>query len=157
MPKSEEFIPAWCEQKAPARSWRSLFKYGDPQGFKHPNRGLFRLIKESFHMTDADFQKPSLKMDLFTKEIPVRLAVKHVAALTKIVGEQNIHTETYLRTRASYGAGMLDALRLRNEIIENLPDLVSGRAARQISRRSWAIAISSASPSPFTAAALGLP
>ena len=124
MPQHDKYLPAWCEQEAPSRSWRSLFKYGDPRGFKHPNRGLYRLIKESFHMVDADFQKPVLKMDLFNKEIPVRLPTRHVSALTKIVGKQNLHSETYLRTRASYGAGMLDALRLRNEIIENIPDLV---------------------------------
>ena len=124
MPQHDKYLPAWCEQEAPSRSWRSLFKYGDPRGFKHPNRGLYRLIKESFHMVDADFQKPVLKMDLFNKEIPVHLPTRHVSALTKIVGKQNLHSETYLRTRASYGAGMLDALRLRNEIIENIPDLV---------------------------------
>jgi alkyldihydroxyacetonephosphate synthase len=124
MPQTDEFLPTWCEQEAPSLSWRGLFKYGDPRGFKHPNRGLYQLIKEAFHMTDADFEKPDLKMDRFNKEIPVRLAEKHVSALTKIVGKQNSHTEPYLRTRASYGAGMLDALRLRNEIIENIPDLV---------------------------------
>ena len=124
MPRHDEFNPAWCEQEAPSRSWRSLFKYGDPRGFKHPNRGLYRLIKESFHLVDADFQKPVLKMGLFNKEIPVRLPAKHVSAITKIVGKQNLHTDTYLRTRASYGAGMLDALRLRNEIVENIPNLV---------------------------------
>jgi alkyldihydroxyacetonephosphate synthase len=124
MPHLNEFLPAWCEQEAPSRSWRSLFKYGDPGGFKHPNRELYRLIKESFHLTDADFQKPALKMELFDKEIPIRLAARYVIALAKMVGKGNSHTEPYLRTRASYGAGMLDDLRLRNKIVENIPDLV---------------------------------
>ena len=124
MPKPEEFTPTWCEQEAPSRSWRSLFKYGDPGGFKHPNRGLYKLIKEAFRLTDSDFQKPALKMELFDKEIPVRLAAKHITALAKMVGKGNSHSESYLRTRASYGAGMLDALRLRDQIVENIPDLV---------------------------------
>jgi alkyldihydroxyacetonephosphate synthase len=124
MSKQESFIPAWCEQEAPAHSWRSLFKYGDPKGFKHPNCGLYELIKESFGMSDADFQKPQLKMEIIQKEMPVRLHPVHVAALSRLVGKGNCHRDTYLRTRASYGAGMLDALRLRNEIIENIPDLV---------------------------------
>jgi alkyldihydroxyacetonephosphate synthase len=50
MPENN-FIPDWYEQEAPGTSYRSLFKYGDPKGFKHPNRGLFRLIKESLNMT----------------------------------------------------------------------------------------------------------
>ena len=35
-----------------------------------------------------------------------------------------VHTDTYNRTRVSYGGGMIDALRLRHKVVENLPDLV---------------------------------
>ena len=124
MPNPNDFIPAWCEQEAPTGSWRSLFKYGDPKGFKHPHHGLFKLIKDTFHMTDEDFQKPSLKMDLVKKEIPSVLERRHLTALYRIVGKENLHTDTYIRVRASYGAGTLDVLRLRNEIIENIPEAV---------------------------------
>lgn len=124
MSSKESFIPHWCEEEAPARSWRSLFKYGDARGFKHPNRGLYEFLKESFGMKDADFQNPALKMNLFTKENRVRMKPAHVSAFARMVGKSNCHSDTYLRTRASYGAGMLDALRLRNEIVENIPDLV---------------------------------
>ena len=124
MPNPNDFIPAWCEQEAPAGSWRSLFKYGDPKGFKHPNRGLYRLVKESFHMSDEDFQKPSLKMEIINNDIPSHLAGKHLSALRRMVSADNLHLDTYTRLRASYGAGMLDALRLRNEIIENIPEAV---------------------------------
>jgi len=37
---------------------------------------------------------------------------------------ENIFTDTYSRTRASYGAATIDALRLRHRIIENIPDAV---------------------------------
>lgn len=124
MAKRDSFIPAWCEQEAPTRSWRSLFKYGDPKGFKHPNRGLYQLVKDAFGMSDADFQKPHLKMEIIQKVVSVRLSPAHAAAFTRMIGKDNCHNDTYLRMRASYGAGMLDALRLRNEIIENIPDLV---------------------------------
>ncbi len=63
-------------------------------------------------------------METIQKVVPVRLSSAHVAAFTQMVGKSNCHNDTYLRTRAAYGAGMLDALRLRNEIIENIPDLV---------------------------------
>jgi len=120
----ERFTPAWYEQEAPQGSYRSLFKYGDPQGFKHPNRGLYKLVKEVFGMTDADFQKPNLGTDVLDVKVPIKLTAQHLKKLTSIVGVENVRTDTYSRTRAAYGAGMIDALRLRNHIIENIADVV---------------------------------
>ncbi|MBN1375780.1 MAG: FAD-binding oxidoreductase [Dehalococcoidia bacterium] len=122
----DEFIPDWCEQEAPDHSFRSLFKYGDPRGFKHPNQGMFRLLKEVFGMTDADFKKPVLCMEDFDIQIPTALPAEYVKAISAIAGEDNVSIDTYSRVRASYGGGMIDALRLRNGIVENLPDIVAG-------------------------------
>src|SRR5512136_1885691 len=122
MVKRDEFYPQWCEQEAPPRSFRSLIKYGDPKGFKHPNRGLFRLVKEALGMSDEDFRIPKLSMEPFDVEIPSSLVEKHIEALRLIVGGDNVFTDTYTRTRASYGAGTIDALRLRQRIVENIPD-----------------------------------
>ncbi len=124
MSKKNEFYPAWCEEAAPERSFRSLFKYGDPHGFKHPNRGLYKFMKEIFGMNDADFQAPVFNTELFDVEIPVSLPERHIKQLTAIVGKENAHTDTYSRTRASYGAGMMDAIRLRKHVVENVADIV---------------------------------
>jgi alkyldihydroxyacetonephosphate synthase len=124
MAKKGEFYPQWCQQEAPPKSYRSLIKYGDPRGFKHPNRGLFRLLKEALGMSDEDFQKPKLSMDPFDVEIPPRLSEEHIKALRLIVGQENLFTDTYSRTRSSYGAGMIDALRLRHKVVENIADVV---------------------------------
>ena len=124
MTKSSSFTPPWCETVAPPDSRRSLFKYGDPAGFKHPGRGLYAFIKETFGMTDADFQAPNLCMDPLPAGIASRLPAAHLRAFSKIVGEQNIHLDTYSRVKASYGAGQVDALRLRQGIVENLPEAV---------------------------------
>jgi alkyldihydroxyacetonephosphate synthase len=121
---NEQFTPPWCEQEAPQGSYRSLFKYGDPLGFKHPNRGLYKLVKEVFDMTDADFQKPNPGTEILDVKVPIKLATNHIKKLTAIVGAENVRTDTYSRTRAAYGAGMIDALRLRNHIIENIADVV---------------------------------
>ncbi len=118
------FYPNWYEEEAPQKSYRSLFKYGDPGGFKHPNRGLYELIKEVFVMTDEDFQKPNRNIDPFDVDIPSRLSPTRLKKFTAMVGKENVHTDTYTRTRAAYGAGMLDALRLRKKIIENIADAV---------------------------------
>jgi alkyldihydroxyacetonephosphate synthase len=124
MRKKDQFYPQWCEQEAPPRSYRSLIKYGDPRGFKHPNHGLFRLLKEALGMSDEDFKRPKLSMEPFDIEIPTTLAEEHIKALRLMVGAENLFTDTYSRTRASYGAAAIDALRLRQSIVENIADVV---------------------------------
>src|SRR4030042_3622492 len=39
--------PRWIDQPAAADSYRSLFKWGDPNGFRHPNSGMYALVKEA--------------------------------------------------------------------------------------------------------------
>jgi alkyldihydroxyacetonephosphate synthase len=118
-------IPNWIEQAPPPDSYRSLFKWGDPHGIKHPNRGMLALLKETFGMSDPDFAEPQRTgMEKFEQSAPVRLDPFHLHALEQIVGGENVSTATYVRTRASYGAGMIDALRLREHRVENLPDAV---------------------------------
>ena len=75
-------------------------------------------------MTDADFAQPCGAMETFAEQVPVDLAARHSEAIAAIVGQENISHDTYRRTRVSYGAGMIDALRLRSHRVENLPDLV---------------------------------
>ncbi len=124
MTNKNEFYPKWCEDVAPEGSYRRLFKYGDPKAFKHPNRGLYKLVKEAFGMIDADFQKPTLNMDLLDTPFPTHLPERHIKNLSSIVGKENVRSDTFSRTRAAYGSGMLDALRLRKKIIENIADVV---------------------------------
>ncbi|HSV85316.1 MAG TPA: FAD-binding oxidoreductase [Levilinea sp.] len=125
MEKREKITPRWYEQRRPERSYRSLFKWGDPVGFKHPNRGLVELAREVFGMKDEDFAQPvNLSLEAFEREIPVKLAEQQIARMREVVGAENVTTDTYARTRVSYGGGMIDALRLRKKIIENLPDVV---------------------------------
>ena len=95
MRKKREFYPQWCEQEAPPRSYRSLIKYGDPKGFKHPNRGLFKLLEETLDMRDEDFGRPKLSMEPFDIEIPPSIAEEHIKALRLTVGAENLFTDTY--------------------------------------------------------------
>ena len=125
MTEKKDFTPPWIEEAAPPHSYRSLFKWGNPNEFKHPNRGMFRLILDTFGMSEADFQQPlHTGWEEFDADFPVTMDAVHLQAFTNIVGVENIQTGTYERVRASYGAGMIDALRLRQHHIENLPDLV---------------------------------
>ncbi len=120
-----EFMPQWVETVAPADSYRAIFKWGDPKFFKHPNRRLYKLLKESLNLTDEDFKEPrNLGFEKVQVDIPIRLSTAQLEKLKKIVGEENVATDDFSRVKASYGKTMYDILRLRAKIIENLPDAV---------------------------------
>ena len=131
MGKKEAFTPKWFEGKTPPRSYRSLFKWHDPGAFKHPNRGFYALIRETFNLDDKDFLKPDLNLGDFDIEIPSALPAGVIQKLKGICGEDNVNTDTYDRTRASYGQGMIDILRLRERIIENICDAVVYPSSRE--------------------------
>ncbi len=124
MAKDKKFTPDWFEGQLPERSLRALFKWHDPGAFKHPNRGFYTLIRDVFGMADADFTKPDLCLGQAPDQLPIQLDQQHIQRFIDLCGEENVFTDAYQRIRASYGAGMIDALRLREGIIENITDLV---------------------------------
>ena len=120
-----EFSPAWFEGEPPAKSFRSILKWGDPRAFKHPNRRLYRLMKETFGLDDEYFRHPfETGMETVPESRPCALEARHVEALRSIVGAENVFTDVYRRLGVAYGKTMLDAMRLRKGIIENIPDAV---------------------------------
>ena len=125
MSGKDAFTPEWFEGELPERSYRSAFKWGAPDGFKHPNPRLYALMKEIFGLDDAYFQKPQkLGLEEVTVDAPISLSAEQVAAFESFVGRANVSDDVYVRLRASYGKTMIDALRLRDKKVENLPDLV---------------------------------
>ncbi len=121
----QEFVPEWFEGDMPAGSFRSLLKWGDPKGFKHPNKRLYRLMRDTFKLDDEYFRHPfGMGMEKVPENVPCKLDEKHLAALGGIVGTENIFTDVYHRLGVAYGKTMLDAMRLRKGIIENIPDVV---------------------------------
>ena len=112
---------------APEGSYRSIFRWGDPEFFKYPKESLYKLMKETFKMTDDDFKDYTDdigfdKVDL--SDYPSKIDPKHVEALKKIVGDEFVTTEDYPRLAVAYGCTGYDLLRLRHKQIENLPDVV---------------------------------
>ena len=121
------FRPNWLETPAPEGSYRSIFRWGDPQFFKFPKESLYKLMKESFQMTDDDFQDYTDDIGFDQVDLsrhPSRIAPEHVAALKEIVGEEFVTTEDYPRLAVAYGCTGYDLLRLRHKQIENVPDVV---------------------------------
>ena len=123
--KQAKFIPEWHHERAPEGSYRSILKWGDPEFFKAPNSKLYELMKEMFGMTDGDF-KAREKMGLETVDfdMPSKMAKEHLDAFASIVGAENVKTDNYTRLQVAYGKTMLDLMRLREGIVENLPDAV---------------------------------
>ena len=39
------FEPKWVKEAAPADSYRSIFRWGDPEFVKYPKESLYKLIK----------------------------------------------------------------------------------------------------------------
>ena len=54
---SKNFQPDWTEKAPASGTYRSIFKYGDPQHFKHPSAAWYRMMKQDFHLSDADFAR----------------------------------------------------------------------------------------------------
>jgi len=124
MAKTKNFTPNWFEGHLPQNSLRALFKWHKPNAFKHPNHGFYTLIRDTFGLSDEDFTEPDLCLSPAPEELPIQLDKMHIQHFEDICGTENIHTDAYQRIRASYGAGMIDALRLREGIVENITDLV---------------------------------
>ncbi len=118
-------IPRWIETPPPPGSYRAIFKWGDPHTFKHPNAGLIRLLQERLGVHLKTNPSPQwLGLEPVPELPPPSLDEDHLKALAEVVGVENLRRDTFSRVRASYGAGMVDQLRLRLGILENLPAAV---------------------------------
>ena len=63
-------------------------------------------------------------MDAVSFDLPIRLTEKQLDAFRDIVGAEFLRTDDYARLSVAYGKTMYDVLRLRNKIVENVPDAV---------------------------------
>jgi len=119
------FLPPWIERPPPPGSYRSIFKWGAPDAFKHPNRRLFALVKEAFGMTDGDFRETrSTGNEPVACDAPVGLPPERIQDLQAIVGAENVATDGYSRVKYSSGKTAEEALRLRRGIVEGAADAV---------------------------------
>ena len=58
-------------------------------------------------------------------------SAEHAAALAEIVGQENALSDLFERLRVGYGKTMIDLMRLRDGVIENIPDLVLRPRSRE--------------------------
>ncbi|MDR3216558.1 MAG: FAD-binding oxidoreductase [Clostridiaceae bacterium] len=120
----KDFSPNWYTEKSPEKSYRSIFKWGDPAAYKIPREALYKLLKERCGFDD-DYckERKFVGLDEVDIEIAPSLTAEEIAALKACVGGAATE-DTYTRLAVSYGQTMLDLLRLRRKQIEGLTDLV---------------------------------
>lgn len=125
MRKPSQFTPEWTEVAPDPGSFRSIAKYGDPAGFKHPSAAWVEMFKEEFGMTDADFQHKQSEGNVpVSLRRQVALHVAQIAALTAIVGAENAAADDYSRVKYSSGKMVEEILELRNGVVREVADLV---------------------------------
>lgn len=121
----KDFEPQWIKQSPNPKSYRAIMKWGDPEKYKAPKEGLYKLIKSTFNLTDDDFKEMvDTGEELVNVHVDSALTKEQIDAITAIVGEENASGDDFERVRLAYGKTMIDIMRLRKGIVENVPDIV---------------------------------
>lgn len=122
------FEPKWVLTPAPKDSYRSIFRWGDPNFFKYPKESLYNYVKSVCNLKDDDFKEYSDDIGMEKVELGEEYAPKidkrHVEAMEKIVRKCNVSQSDYDRLAVAYGQTGYDLLRLRHHRYDSLPDVV---------------------------------
>lgn len=123
----KDFEPNWFSGEIPEKSYRSIFKWGDPNYIKVPKENLYKMIKKTFDMTDDDFKHYSANLGLEDVKFDMEKKVvkdKDIEFFKSLLGDEFVKDDDYSRLSVAYGKTMYDLLRLREKKIENIPDVV---------------------------------
>ena len=125
MRQVKQFRPDWSEQPPGKGTFRAIFKYGDPNTFKHPSEKWYAMLKEEFGMTDGDFRhKHGEGREPVVLDRPTGLSAGQIDALSDIVGRENTTTDVYQRARYAYGKTVEEMMELGQGVIQEIADLV---------------------------------
>lgn len=120
----KNFRPEWTEKAPDPGTYRSIFKYGDPQHFKHPSDAWCKMMKEEFHLKEDDFasrKKEGLEQVVLNR--PAALQSQQIDALQAIVGKENVSLDDYSRVKYASGKTTEEMLELRHGIIREVADI----------------------------------
>ena len=121
----KKFKPDWTEQAPLLGSYRSIFKLGKPDVFKHPRDELFHMIKEEFGMTDEDFKhKQNEGNEKVVLDQKSRFSDEQINKFKEMVGEENVSIADYDRVKYSCGQALKEVIDLRRNHPRNITDLV---------------------------------
>ncbi|NLY82391.1 MAG: FAD-binding oxidoreductase [Clostridiales bacterium] len=124
--KYKGFEPKWFDDDFSDDSYRSIFKWGEKRQIKPPRESMYKLLKDKFEIDDSDFSEYSeeLGLDSVDYDIPIKLDKKHIKKFKEIFGDEFVRTDEYARLSVAYGKTMYDIIRLRQKVVENVPDAV---------------------------------
>lgn len=123
MSDDKSFIPEWVDTASKEGTYRSIFKWGAPDKFEHPNNSFINIIKDLLGLSDADiFEKRNTGNAKVKYGIPSKLFADDINELSDIVGKENISLDDYSRLKFSTGKSMEDILKLRTAKVENICD-----------------------------------
>ena len=118
-------MPKWQNKAPEKRSFRSILKWGDPDEYKNPSMGFLNVIKQGLGLSDSDFKKLQKPGNEKIKDTSASMICQSDMLLFEgIVGKENLFADTYERLKYSSGKAMEDIYRLRENIIDKIPDLV---------------------------------
>lgn len=121
------FEPKWVTKAAGPKSYRSIFRWGDPDFFKLPKESLYKMVKDRLKLTDDDFKEYDMDTGFDTvklgEEYAPKMEQKHLDFFKSVYGD-DMSQEDYDRLAVMYGQTCYDLLRLREHKYDSLPDLV---------------------------------
>lgn len=114
----KNFEPSWTETPPGTGSYRSIFKWGAPDRFKHPNPRLYKMLKEKFGMDDNDFAEKVMEGNEMVSlagdnKLPKVVTADDLSFFSGIIGPENVSFDDYSRVRFSSGKTVEEALELR--------------------------------------------
>jgi alkyldihydroxyacetonephosphate synthase len=125
MTAKTDFQPAWTEKPPAKKSYRSVFKWGSPDEFKHPSHAWYQMLKDTFGMTDADFEIPRFEgNEPVTIDQKIRLTDKQIGRIADIAGKRNVAVDDFSRVKYSHGKTVDEAMDLRRQMVRDVPDIV---------------------------------
>lgn len=119
------FTPDWLNTPPEKGSFRSIMKWGAPKEYKNPSPGFLSIIKQELGLSDSDFksrQKPGEEMVKETRTPSI--SEENILLFENIVGKENLTVDTYERLKYSSGKAMEDIFKLRENLVEEISDLV---------------------------------
>lgn len=117
--------PRWFGESFSGTSFRSIFKWGAPDRHHHPKSGLVSLLRERMSLPAEAFTAPvNTGVAAVGQCERTRLSSDHIAAIAKMVGEENVESDDYARVRYAHGQAVEEILKLRQGRPAALADAV---------------------------------
>ena len=127
-----KFTPEWSNTAPRQGTYRSIFKWGAPDKFKHPNNKLFETLKTKFGLTDTNFHhKQEEGLESVTLDRPLTLNEVQINAFRDIVGVANVAMDDYSRVKFATGKTIEETMILRKGSALEVADLVVHPRSRE--------------------------